>query len=270
MLLRESPGTVVFALWGIVAVFGVSRLFMGFVRIRRRIQTSQPAPQRMQSALSRVVEDLGCRRSIRLHFMPGLFTPFLSGFTRPIIVLPEQMMSDGDTNTLRAVLAHEVSHLCSGDLLWMCMARWLGALLWFHPLTWKLHDAHNRACEAVCDAVAADYIGNRELYSSVLARVALEIAGVTTAMGVIPLVRSSEIMTRLRMLKRTVCSRPLAAQWVVLSVLVGTAVFVCLGSVTLVYAKEDQTPMVAANTLPGFEGIDIAFSPRAGAQYWAI
>jgi hypothetical protein len=144
----------------------------------------------------------------------------------------------------------------------MFMAKWIGALLWFHPLAWRLEGAHEAACEEVCDAVVADYIGNAGLYSSALARVALEIMGKVPAVGAIPLVRSSDVLARLRMLKRRVCSKPLAGRWVALSVLAGMVIFVCLGSVKLVRAEEDQPSLAAKKTLSGFEGIEIEFSPE--------
>ncbi len=34
------------------------------------------------------------------------------------------------------------------------------SLLWFHPLAWRIAAAHAAACDAVSDAVAADYLGD--------------------------------------------------------------------------------------------------------------
>ena len=237
--LGENIWMMVFTLWGVVAAILTSRLWVGLVRMKRSINNSFPAPGHLQRMMIRVAGDLNCRREVSLRISPNLFTPFLAGLRRPVIVLPERMISDDYADESPAILAHEVAHLCSGDLFWMLVTKWISALLWFHPLIWKLQDVHNSACEEVCDAVAADYVGNAESYSSALARVALEILGRTTAIGVIPMARSSDVLNRLRMLKRNLCSRPLAGRWVALSVLVGLAVFVCLGSTKLVYAAED-------------------------------
>ncbi|MFC1781547.1 M56 family metallopeptidase, partial [Planctomycetota bacterium] len=237
--LRESMWTIAFSLWGIVAAILTSRLFVGFIRIKKRINTSLPGPNHLQRLLDQVASDLDCRRKVVLHHSPELFTPFLSGYRRPVVVLPERMINDEYTAESPAIFAHEVAHLCSGDLFWMFAARFVGVLLWFHPLVWKLRDAHNAACEEVCDAVAADYVGNTELYSSALARVALDMMGMLMAVGAIPMVRSSDILTRLRILKRKVYSSRLAGRWVTLSVLTGMAVFVCLGGIKLAYAEID-------------------------------
>ena len=157
-------------------------------------------------------------------------------------MLPERMIGDDYAGESRAILAHEVAHLCSGDLVWMFVARWVGALLWFHPLVWKLQNAHNAACEEVSDGVAADYIGDPERYANTLARVALEVTGRAAPAAVIPMVRSSSVIDRLKSLKRKQWTRPLARRWVAVSSVVGMLVFAGLGGARLVYANENRSP----------------------------
>jgi hypothetical protein len=110
--------------------------------------------------------------------------------------------------------------------------------MWFHPLAWKLRDAHNTACEEVCDAVAADYLGSARSYSGTLARIALDMVGRFPAVGGIPMARCSQIMGRLRILKQRIYSGSLARRWVVLSLLIGLAALTGLGGLSLVYAQE--------------------------------
>jgi len=260
--LRENIWMIGFGLWGGVATVLTTRLLVGLACVRRSIHKSLPAPSHLQRTLTRVLGDLDCSRRVGLRISPDLGVPFLAGLRSSVIVLPNRMTGDEYADASPAILAHEVTHLCSGDLLWMFVAKWISALLWFHPLIWKLGAAHSAACEEVCDAVAADYVGNTELYSSALARVALETMGAGLAIGVIPLVRSSDILTRLRLLKRKVCSQPLAGRWVALSILIGMVIVMCLGGVKLVRAQANQTSSVAESVLPGFGEIDVAFGPE--------
>ncbi len=257
--LLESIWMIVLFAWGLVAAILASHLMIGFFRIKNRIDSSSLGPKHLQQLLDRVTSNFDCSQKVVLHYSSDLFAPFLSGFHRPVIVLPERMISDEYAAEWPAIFAHEVAHLRSADLFWMFAARLIGVLLWFHPLIWKLRGAHNTACEEVCDAVAADYIGDTELYSSALARVALGIIGTTQIVGGIPMVRSSDILLRLRMLKQKVYSNSLARWWVALSVLIGLAFFMCLGSVKLVYADENQQPSNIEKPLPGLEGIEIEF-----------
>ncbi len=247
---RANLWMIVFGVWAVVTAILTSRLLIGFNRIRHYIDRSSPAPEHFQHLLDRVAGDLHYPRKIGLFISPDFSTPFVTGFRKPVVVFPERMMSDTYIDESPAIMAHEVAHMCSGDLFWMFVTKWIGALLWFHPLVWKIQEAHHGACEEVCDAVAADYIGNAERYSSVLARIALEILGTFPAVGAIPLVRSSDILIRLKKLKREVCSKPLAGRWIALSVLTGMAIFVCLGSVRLVGAEENQSSLTVEKTLP--------------------
>ena len=56
-------------------------------------------------------------------------------------------------------------------------------LLWFHPLAWRIGSAHRAACDAVCDAVAASYLGDVAVYCRTLAEVALEGAAASSRLG---------------------------------------------------------------------------------------
>ena len=231
---------ILLAVWGIVATILSSRLLVQFIQIKKKINNSLPGPKHLQRMLDQVVGDLDCRRKIILRHSPELFTPFLAGFRRPVIIFPERLMSDKCNAENPAIFAHEVAHLCSGDLFWMFAVRLIEILLWFHPLVWKLRDVHNCACEEVCDAVAADYLGNTELYSSTLASVALDIMGNVLSVGGIPMVRSSDILARLRLLKRNIYSGPLARRWIAASVLIGMTIIGFLGSIKLTYTAEKR------------------------------
>ncbi len=239
--LRGRIWLIAIYLWIFISAMLLLRLFVGFIRIKRIICSSLPAPEHLKRLLVKVASDLNCRREVRLNLSEQLHTPFLAGFLRPVIIIPEYMISDEYTHETSAIMAHEITHLCSGDLFWTLASRVVGILLWFHPLVWKLRNVHDAACEEVCDAIAADYTGSAELYSSALARAALNIKGTVSTIGVIPMARSSNILNRLKKLKCKVYSSPLARRWVVLSVFSIMIVFIGLGGIKLAYAQQNQS-----------------------------
>lgn len=227
--------------WGLVALLLTIRLAPAFMDIRRKIAASLSAPDHLQALLDYIARDLGCSRKVWLRYSSDLRSPFLAGLRKPVLVLPKRMINPKFANELPAIFAHELVHLRSNDLLWILAARALSTLLWFHPLVWRLPNAHSACCEEVCDAVAAAYVGNASSYSSTLARVALAMTGRAPAVGGIPMARSSEIIGRLRVLKRKIYSSPLARHWVALSLLSGAIVLTGLGGLKLVYAEKTQT-----------------------------
>jgi beta-lactamase regulating signal transducer with metallopeptidase domain/peroxiredoxin/Leucine-rich repeat (LRR) protein len=231
--------------WGFVVVLLTIRLATAFMQIRRKIAASFPAPDRLHALLDCVARDLKCSRKVSLRYSSAFTSPFLAGLRNPLLVLPKRMTNPKYAHELPAIFAHELAHVRSNDLLWILIAKALSTLLWFHPLAWWLPDAHTACCEEVCDAVAADHIGNASSYSSTLARIALDMAGNPRLVAGIPMVRSSQIITRLRILKRTIYASPLARHWVALSLLLGAVVLVGLGGVKLVYSKTAEASEAA-------------------------
>ena len=92
----------------------------------------------------------------------------------------------------------------------------------------------------MCDAVAADYVGDSASYSKTLARVALALAGKRPALAGIPMAQVSEVRNRLEKLKGNVCARPPARRWIALAVLIGGASVAGLAGTKLVSGEPER------------------------------
>jgi uncharacterized protein (TIGR03435 family) len=77
---------------------------------------------------------------------PGVF-----GIFRPIIILPQGITQRLTPPELKAILAHELSHIQNHDNLTAAAHMLVEALFWFHPLVWwigaRLVDERERACD---------------------------------------------------------------------------------------------------------------------------
>jgi beta-lactamase regulating signal transducer with metallopeptidase domain/peroxiredoxin/Leucine-rich repeat (LRR) protein len=237
--LGENIWMIVLFGWGIVTTISILRVLAGFVRVKRKIISSVAGPKHLQQVLDRVAGDLGCTAKVELRCSAEMSTPFLTGLRRPTVLVPERMIDGRYESKWEAIFAHEIAHLKSRDLMWTLVVRCFEVVMWFHPFIWKVRSAHSAACEEVSDAVAADYIGNTESYSSTLADLALEIIGKVPVIGGIPMARSSEIVARLRILKRRIYQARLARRWIILSGLVSFIALAVIGGINLVYAESD-------------------------------
>jgi beta-lactamase regulating signal transducer with metallopeptidase domain len=237
----ERTEELVLACWCLGTVILLLRCGFLIARIRRTRTGSLPAGPQSQSLLDRMARELRCRERVLLRFSPRIASPFLTGMRRPVIILPERMGRSEYENDLPGILAHEVAHVRAHDLYWMLLARFVFAVLWFHPLAWRMCAAHSTACEEVCDAIAADYVGNTALYSSSLARVALDIVKPVPSVGGIPMARSSQVIGRLRLLERGVRPKPVGRGWLFLCVALGTIALGSFAGVRLVYAAAPAT-----------------------------
>jgi beta-lactamase regulating signal transducer with metallopeptidase domain len=242
----ERTQELILAGWCLGTIILLLRSGFLLARIRRIRTSSLPAGPQSQSLLDRVARELKCTERVLLRLSPNIASPFLTGMRRPVIILPERMGRPGYENDLPGILAHEVAHVRAHDLYWMLLARSLSTLLWFHPLAWRMRAAHSTACEEVCDAVAADYVGNAALYSSSLARVALAIVRPVPSVGGIPMARSSQIISRVQLLEHGVRPNPIRRGRLFLCAAFGIALLAGVASVRLVDAQETPKPKGAA------------------------
>ena len=85
-------------------------------------------------------------KAVASFLEPGLVAIF-----RPVIVMPRGIAEALSPGEMRAVLAHEISHLSRRDNLWASIQMLVEMLFWFHPLVWwigaRLVVERERACD---------------------------------------------------------------------------------------------------------------------------
>ncbi len=149
------------------------RLIVASLCLARVVKRSSEVPDAIARECRAIAERLGCPRAVRIRQAAEVSTPCLAGAERPVLLLPERECQDVWSDDLRAILAHELAHARNHDLAWNLAAHVASILLWSHPLAWRIRAAHAAACDAVCDAMAADLIGDVKSYSRTLARLAV-------------------------------------------------------------------------------------------------
>jgi hypothetical protein len=93
--------------------------------------------------------------------------PMTVGVIRPVIVVPVTW-NTWDSDTLAAILAHEVSHVRRHDAAINFVARINRAIFWFHPLAWWLERKLAVTAEHACDEAAARAIAAPDRYAEIL------------------------------------------------------------------------------------------------------
>jgi len=233
---REHLWLSVFIGWAGVCALLACNLFISLRGVRRLLLSSSPADGRIQEILDDLRGNLGITRALELRVSGKLSSPFLYGFRRPVIILPERMTQGDYVKELPAIFVHELAHLKGHDLAWMSLIHSLEIVFWFHPLAWRMREAHAAACETVCDAVAATYVGSSLVYSRTLARIALELVALPPTVGGIAMARMPEVRRRLELLKKKIHANPLARRWVAASILTGLTVLVIVAGIKVIAA----------------------------------
>jgi beta-lactamase regulating signal transducer with metallopeptidase domain len=209
-------------------------------RVSRMIENSVDPTEDLLAILEQSAAELGPRRVPRLRFSSAVESPFLAGLRCPVILLPMRFAEKERSDDLPAILAHELSHLASRDLGWFAAFNGMTLLLWFHPLVWIARKMHSEACETLSDAVAAEQVGDADIYSGALARIALQMVNPMPSSAGIAMARSPQIMSRLNSLKREVLATRLGRKWVLAFLALGAAALSLVGSLRLVQAQEEK------------------------------
>jgi beta-lactamase regulating signal transducer with metallopeptidase domain/uncharacterized GH25 family protein/thiol-disulfide isomerase/thioredoxin len=196
------------SLWFVGMAFFAFRLILGQQCFLRKVHGNTAPPLWVQEECERVARAVGCHGQVDIALSDNVHTPLLCGFRRPTLLLPARMCDESYSGDLPGVFAHELTHVRCYDLFWNAGLQIVSIVLWFHPLVWRLCKAHLTACERICDAVSAHFLGDVDHYSRILARVAVQAYGPVPATG-IAMARTSAIRGRLNALKNKVLHMPL-------------------------------------------------------------
>jgi beta-lactamase regulating signal transducer with metallopeptidase domain len=149
MPVRPFPwSAVAFSLWmsGVIAILGYSAARVCLAsRLAHRARDISDYP-----LLSGLLESFGAGY-IRIRETGELRSPALTGFLRPLILLPLDWQQKLSADQIRYVLLHEVGHLRRGDLIWRWAFLIARAVHWFNPLVWIAERIARTDQEMACD-----------------------------------------------------------------------------------------------------------------------
>ena len=139
--------TIIVALWIIGSIFMLIRLLLNYVRIYRWLSTLSPTTN---TTLLSIAKDI-CQtsKSVMVYQAAEIKSPMLTGFIKPIILLPDVDLPDA---YIRNILLHEYSHFKHGDIWAKCLLNILCCFLWWHPFSYTLRSDLDHSLEIKCDS----------------------------------------------------------------------------------------------------------------------
>jgi beta-lactamase regulating signal transducer with metallopeptidase domain len=152
---------------------GAARLLMGLLAVRRLRYGSRAIDDaELYDLLEILRAELCCSRKVEVRESHDLTTPAVTGWRRPMLLLPFDWR-DWTPDQRRAVLAHELAHVCRGDFAAALAAQVCVALQFYHPLAHWLVARLRLEQELAADAWGARLAGGRQTYLAALAELAL-------------------------------------------------------------------------------------------------
>jgi len=112
--------------------------------------------------------------SIFLASSPRIFSPVTLGIRRRFVLLPAGMLIAMPEADLRAIIAHEFSHIRRNDFLTNLIYECLALPVSYHPILRMARQRMMETREMICDHMAAEVEG-RNQYARSLLRLAIQI-----------------------------------------------------------------------------------------------
>lgn len=169
---------LIWTFWLVGTAVSLLAQLAGWISLRQHLSEQRPVSREIAQILDELCTGMHIRIKPRIAFSPAADTPLLTGFFRPVILLPE---GDYLPEELRLILRHELTHHKQGHLFVQALARLAAAVHWFHPLGHLLVKLLPGICEAACDETVAAALDKeqRKHYGLVI----LRFAGRKTAGG---------------------------------------------------------------------------------------
>ncbi|MDP4152274.1 MAG: M56 family metallopeptidase [Bacillota bacterium] len=127
-------------------IYHIGGYFIFLKNIRRY---SKPADEKINSLWRLVKNEARVSKNIRVLVCKKIKSPMMTGFFKPILLLPEQ---EFDGNDLPVILKHELIHYKRKDVWYKLTLIFANALHWFNPLIYLMVYAADRDVEIVCDS----------------------------------------------------------------------------------------------------------------------
>ena len=130
-----------------------------------KVQNAVPITPHFQAIADEAAKAVNCQKKVELYASPKLVSPVMSGFVKPVIVIPEHILFFNDQE-IEHILRHEISHYKGGDIWIRLLIQLLVCILWWNPAVYLLRQSviqllelrcDDRACRTLTENARAEY-----------------------------------------------------------------------------------------------------------------
>ena len=190
--LNQTLGFALLAIFCGFLMYRIFRLIQAWQTTRsiRRLAGDLDADEALAEIVDRCERLVGIRPGIvKVLRSETLPVPVTIGLSRPVIILPEALLRDGNDELLTSAIGHEFIHVARRDYLLNFIYELLFVPISFHPAAALLRRRVRQTRELCCDELVAERIVNAEVYARSLVRLAgsappLRRLSVTTTVGI--------------------------------------------------------------------------------------
>lgn len=172
-LLNAQVAMAIVAVYVGFLLFSTFRLCAAWSQTRGIKQTAEPITlsDQLQKILDKCRTVIG-RKDIEILCSASLPVPVTMGILKPVIILPEQLLNQGDENLLTSAIGHEAIHVDRRDYLWNLLYELIYLPLSFHPGAAFIRRRIKQTRELSCDELVAQRVLEPEIYARSLVTLA--------------------------------------------------------------------------------------------------
>ncbi len=154
----------------LVGVLLFSLRFAGGLFAVRRLRKSaaKGCPPEWEAKLSKLADQLGMRRAVKLAESALVSVPMTAGWFKPVILLPVGMLMGIPASQVEMIVLHELAHIKRHDYLVNLAQSVMEILFFYHPAVWWMSDAMRREREHCCDEKVVSVKGDPLAYAKAL------------------------------------------------------------------------------------------------------
>ncbi|MBN2091844.1 peptidoglycan DD-metalloendopeptidase family protein [candidate division KSB1 bacterium] len=142
-------GTWIIGVLGFLFIFIHQRV--QFTRILRQAKTVEE--KRILNLLQIWRSDFRISRPVKIVTSPSFLSPFTFGTFRPVIFVPQAILSGENPALLESIIAHEMAHIKRFDDLWIILQNFIQIFYFFHPFVWLTNSRIHLLRECLCDSL---------------------------------------------------------------------------------------------------------------------
>ncbi|MES2221359.1 MAG: M56 family metallopeptidase [Acidobacteriota bacterium] len=160
-----------------ILLFGIFRIVLSWRRARQLIQDAEPVV--LSSQCYATFHETGRRLGVRLPELrcsAEVHSPVIVGMMHPVLLLPEDFMSHGQSG-MQAAFLHELAHVRRHDYLGNLLCRVAALPVAWHPVIYGVQQRIRRTREMVCDDIAARAMQSEIGYAKCLLAMAVRTIG---------------------------------------------------------------------------------------------
>jgi beta-lactamase regulating signal transducer with metallopeptidase domain len=148
----DWPQIGLFAWMSIAAAFLLFGAFSFFRTMKRFQRTKGSLSDETTALIQQIAREVGLKHAPRVWCSSAITSPAVTGFFRPVLLLPADFDQAFTAPEARLILQHELTHVKRHDLPLNALLCTLMALHWFNPLLWLAFYKVRLDREAACDA----------------------------------------------------------------------------------------------------------------------